>query len=171
MDVRHELEGVKDSRGFQEFYFFAIALILAFGTLETTGTVLDTDKPVVTVVSCSMYPELDVGDIIVVRGAEIDNIEEGDIIVFDVEDEFSTIPIIHRVIEKGDDYVGAKGDNTEAQQEFERRIEQDQIHGKAAFKIPRVGLLKILAIDITGYGSPDNQPLTFDSTERCVAQN
>jgi len=170
LDYRIKWKKLKGTRGFQEFYFLTIALILAFGTLETTGTVLETDKPVVTVVSCSMYPELDIGDIIVVRGAEIDDIEEGDVAVFDVEDEFSTIPIIHRVIETEDDYIGARGDNTETQQEFEERIEQDQIHGTAVFKLPRVGILKILAIDITGYGEPGNQPLQFNSQYGCTAE-
>ncbi len=170
MDYEGIWNKIENDRGFQEFYFFAIALILAFGTLETTGTVLDTEKPVVTVVSCSMYPELDVGDILVVRGTDFEDVEEGDIIVFDVDDQYSDIPIIHRVIETGDGYVGAKGDNTEAQQEFEERIEPDQVHGKTVLRVPRVGLLKILAIDFTGYGDPGNQPFTFDTTQRCTMQ-
>ncbi len=167
MDFQNLKQKIEENKGFNEFYFFAIALILAFGTLEVTGTALETDKPVVTVVSCSMYPELNVGDILVIKGEDFETYQEGDIIVFDVSQDDSEIPIIHRIIEKGDDYVGAQGDNNPEQQSFEERIEPEQIHGRTVFKIPRVGLLKLLAIDITGFGDPTNQPFVLDSTDQC----
>jgi len=170
METQNLKQKLESNKGFKEFYFFAIAIILAFGTLEVTGTALQTDKPVVTVVSCSMYPELNVGDILVVKGDEFENYKEGDIIVFDVNQEDSEIPIIHRIVETGDDYVGAQGDNNPEQQEFEKRIEPEQIHGKTVLKIPRLGLIKLLAVDITGFGDESNQPFRFDSTDRCFTR-
>ncbi|MBC5792517.1 MAG: signal peptidase I [Nanohaloarchaea archaeon] len=232
-DIVEKLSAVKSSREFKEYYFFAIALILAFGTLQTAGSVTNTDRPVVTVVSCSMYPDYDVGDIIGVQGTGYENIEVGDVIVYDVPKkvEFTVggerhvlndsnaadyteagavkllqvegdskaaivsidgqnvkmiegksfdyggqsfevnsisgmdIPVIHRVIRKNSDHLETQGDNTLGQHEFEKNIEPEQIYGEAVFKIPRIGLVKILAIDILGIGN--NAPLTIDSTPDC----
>lgn len=84
-DFREGLEALDD------FYFILLAVLLAFGTLQTSGAVLETDKPVVTVVSTSMCPEMQVGDILFVKGTSYDQINEEDIIVYDVPDrvEFS----------------------------------------------------------------------------------
>lgn len=156
-------EKVTESREFSEFYFFAIALVLAFGTLQTTGTVFDTDKPVVTVVSCSMYPEYDVGDILVVKGQSYESIERGDIVVYRTQE--MDIPVVHRVIEKNSDYLETQGDNNQGQLEFERNVTPDQIHGTAAFKIPRVGMVKLLAMDLLGFNG--DAPLVLDAVEDC----
>jgi signal peptidase I len=165
MDIPKSWNKLKQTGTFREFYFLAIALILAFGIIQTTGVVLDTDKPVVTVVSCSMYPEYNVGDIILVQGEEFEDIKEGDVIVYDAESPEVNIPIIHRVILKTDDHVETKGDNTRGQHEFEKNIKPDQIHGKAAFSIPRIGLVKILAMDLAGYSG--DRPLVIDNTPSC----
>lgn len=153
---------IKDSRFFNEFYFLAIALILAFGTLQTAGTALETDKPVVSVVSCSMYPELNVGDILVVNGVEFEEIEEGDIIVYSTDEV--EIPVVHRVVAKYDTYLETQGDNTPSQHNWEKYIRPEQIHGEVVFTIPRLGGLKLLAMDITGL---EGQPLIIDSYPRC----
>lgn len=156
-------EKVTESREFNEFYFFAVALILAFGTLQTTGQVLETDKPVVTVVSCSMYPEYDVGDILVVQGQDYEDIERGDIVIYRTEE--MNIPVVHRVIEKNTDHLETQGDNNQGQLEFERNVTPDQIYGTTAFKIPRVGLVKLLAMDIVGFSG--DAPLILDAVENC----
>lgn len=67
------------------FFFLTIAVLLAFGSLQTAGTVLNTERPVVSVVSCSMYPALNVGDILLVQGTEFEDIEEGDIAIYQVD--------------------------------------------------------------------------------------
>lgn len=165
MNAEKTWNSVKNSDIFDEFYFLAIALILAFGIIQTTGAALDTDRPVVTVVSCSMYPEYNVGDVIVVKGEEFEDIEEGDVIVYDAESPDVNIPIIHRVVEKHSYYLETRGDNTRGQHEFEKNITGDQIYGKAVFKLPRVGLVKILAMDLVGYAG--DQPLVIDNTPSC----
>lgn len=68
-------------------FFLAVAALLAFGTLQTAGTVMQTERPVISVVSCSMYPALNVGDILIVQGTEFEDIEEDDIAVYDVIDQ------------------------------------------------------------------------------------
>ncbi len=165
-------ENVRDSRSFREFYFLAVALILAFGTLQTAGTVMDTDRPVVSVVSCSMYPELDVGDILLVSGMEFEEIEEGDIIVFSTPEV--EIPVVHRVVDTHDGYLETRGDNTRGQNEWERDIRPEQIHGQVLFRIPLAGNLKLLAMDITGIGESNvegsNNPLSINNIYSCAGR-
>lgn len=168
MDLRQVWQEVKQSRGFQEFYFFGIALILAFGTLQTTGTVMDTDKPVVTVVSCSMYPHYDVGDIILVQGQDFDNIEEGDIAVYESGSPEQSIPVIHRVVSKHQDYLETKGDNNNGQLEFEKRVDPGQIHGTALASVPKIGMVKLFTMDVLGLSGPQDAVFELDSIPQCT---
>lgn len=212
----------------RELYFIVLALILAFGILQTTGTVLSTEKPVVSVVSCSMYPEYDRGDVLIVGGVDFDSINEGQIIVYKVPMEASitidgesfelgeesiqtsigsgrvvnvedsdavlefdgqqvkviegrsytvnsanveinevsgmNIPVVHRVTEKRDDSLETKGDANPRQLDFETDIKPDQIHGQVFLKIPKIGAVKLIAMDLVGLSG---QPLTIDSYSSC----
>ncbi|PSH02289.1 MAG: hypothetical protein BRC26_01320 [Nanohaloarchaea archaeon QH_8_44_6] len=237
-----------ESEVFSNVYFLAIALILAFGTLQTTGTALNTDQPVVSVVSCSMYPEpgeegLYKGDILFVKGTAFEKISEGDTIVYNVPDrmDFSIagedyslvrndsnprpsadtpvgevsllraarvsedmdrasirvdgeekavdedqsysfnginvdveridampIPVVHRVVKKHETDLETKGINNPSQLEFEQDVRPEQIHGKVFFKIPRVGILKILAMDFVGFNG--DRPFIFDRYRPCEVE-
>lgn len=163
MEFLEELQDFKDSRVFSEFYFIAIALILAFGTLQFTGTVLGTEKAVVSVISCSMYPNLHVGDILIVQGQSFDEIDEGEVIVYRTDE--SEVPVVHRVIQKYDGYLETKGDNNPSQLDFEKRVEPQQIHGEVLFSIPRIGGLKLLAMDVAGLNG--GAPLLIDRYPAC----
>ena len=86
------------------------------------------------------------GDVIFVVGAK--NVEIGDVIIFNGGARY---PLIHRVIEipedeSNDDY-GTKGDNyktNSAQLNSEKSISEDQLVGKALFKVPFVGWAKLI---------------------------
>jgi len=81
------------------------------------------------------------GDVIFVVGAK--NIEVGDVIIFNAGQQH---PIIHRVIEVGDNYA-TKGDNykTNARQlNSEKNISEDQFIGKALFRVPFIGWAKLI---------------------------
>ena len=212
----------------RELYFIVLALVLAFGILQTSGTVMDTEQPVVSVVSCSMYPEYDRGDVMIVNGADFEDIQEDEVIVFDVplkasisidgenynlsEDSIETsigearvtsvkdrnavieingepyqmteggtysieglnveltdvsgvdIPVVHRVIQKGDNSLETKGDNNPGQLEFEKDIRPDQVYGRVFFRIPKIGSLKLAAMDLVGL---TGQPLQINSEYGC----
>lgn len=243
---------LENNRGLHEIYFLILCVVLAFGMLQTLGAGLDTEKPVVTVTTPSMCPNIQIGDILVVNSEDYKDVKEDDIIVFDVPDraEFTVngeeftleaseetpskevntdvgtiqlvdvrasrsdrsrdsgifridgeipqtngqdssliegnsydinggtlevnyltdlprgnVPIVHRVIEKNDDFVQTLGDNNERQLEFEDHIRPDQIHGTVAFKIPRIGLLKIVLMDLVGYSG--DEPFVLDNTPSC----
>lgn len=254
--MKDKIRGIKnfvdESWFLDESYFLILSIVLAFGILQTMGAGLGTEKPVVTVISTSMCPALQVGDILVVQDQPYEKVNEGDIIVYDVPDraEFTVngeeyileaseespsevvetgigsvqlvdvrpstsdrsrdsavlkingsvpqvngqdsvlveghsydfsggtmnvdyltdlpqgnVPIVHRVVEKNDDYVETMGDNNPGQLEFEDHVRSDQIHGTVAVEIPRVGLVKILLMDFLGYSG--DQPFVFDNTPSC----
>ena len=242
---------VDENRFLDETYFVILSVILAFGILQTMGAGLGTEKPVVTVISTSMCPALQVGDILMVRNTDYSQVQEDDVIVYDVPDlvEFSVsgksyrleanetdstpsvmtsigrvelvdvhparvrsqdtatlkingevpvedgekvlfreeesyqvgngtidigymtdlpygnVPIVHRVVRKTPEYVETMGDNNPSQLEFEQRVKPSQIHGTVFFEVPRIGLVKMLAMDFLGYSG--DQPFVFDATPAC----
>lgn len=92
-----------------------------------------------------------IGDIMVLYGDNPEDIEPGEILVFDIG---QPVPIIHRVIkrweESGKYYFTTKGDhNNELFYAIgEDRIEQGQIIGKAVFRVPYLGYIKIWFVEL-----------------------
>jgi len=228
-----------ESQSFEWFYFLAVALLLAFGTIQMTGNVIDSERPVVSVISCSMHPEYDVGDILIVSGQDFEDIEVEDVVIYRVPDrvdftvdgqsytleenspDYNTsietvigvvrllevdpdlqtgndqallsvdgqrytvsdqgedevpgleigkisgqpVPIVHRVVEKQETYLETKGDANNGQLDFEKDVRPFQIYGTASFKIPRIGLLKLIAMDLIGFNG--DKPLVIDNTQLC----
>ena len=96
------------------------------------------------------------GDIIVLRGAA--QAQVGDIIVFR---SGRPDPIIHRVVavnvKDSARVYGTKGDNWRTNQQpirnallDETNIQEEQVIGKAFFKIPLLGYIKIWAVELLG---------------------
>ena len=85
---------------------------------------------------------LEVGDMVVVMNTE--NVRVGDIIIF--SSDIRKVPIIHRVYSTDGSNYMTKGDNN-ASPDF---LSQKVVHGKALFKIPLLGWVKILFTQITG---------------------
>lgn len=95
------------------------------------------------------------GDIVIVLGRFTPKI--GDIIIFKPnQDSAAPRPIIHRIIKIENGIMQTKGDHNSEQlthdnniyRTDETNIKQDQIIGKAIFKIPWLGYVKIWATDI-----------------------
>ncbi|MCJ7478808.1 MAG: signal peptidase I [Candidatus Nanohaloarchaeota archaeon QJJ-7] len=122
--------------------FVAVALLLAYGIYQTVGLALGTQVPVVAVTSGSMEPNLHRGDMIVVEGEPWEEIEVGEIIVFESGD--MPVPVIHRVIEKNETALQTQGDALNTQHEFEKHITEDQVMGTALFSIPMIGHVKLV---------------------------
>lgn len=85
------------------------------------------------------------GDILFVTGANPENLELGDIIIFEVNRQN---PIIHRIVKieevGGERIFSTIGDNNNGQFSFEEKITEDQIVGKATLKIaPYLGWIKL----------------------------
>lgn len=88
------------------------------------------------------------GDVIILTGTSFSEIKEGEVIVF--LSKGRTEPIIHRVISVSEDHISTKGDNNPNQLSFEKYIYDDEIIGKAVFKIPLLGWVKVIFLEITG---------------------
>ncbi|MFO8016295.1 MAG: signal peptidase I [Candidatus Woesearchaeota archaeon] len=156
------------------------------------GLVLQTDYPVVAVISNSMehdngfgewwstqgewYEERGIseedftdyifsngfnrGDIMILQGAEEDEIKVGDVIVY--KSYIREEPIIHRVVRVnktagGSHFYVTKGDHNDRPYPFEIRINPDDVLGKALFRIPYMGWIKITFVcaveNIIGHGN------------------
>jgi signal peptidase I len=96
------------------------------------------------------------GDIMFLRGKPAEDIEIGEVIVFW---SARRDPIIHRVVKKwtsdGDIFLGTKGDNYETNSApiktsflDETQINEQQLVGTAAVRIPLLGYIKIWFVEI-----------------------
>ncbi len=89
------------------------------------------------------------GDIVVLFGTNPKKLKVGDVIVFRGS---LKNPIIHRIVKKWKEnnsyYFQTKGDNNPASRNDELRIGEKFIYGKAVARIPWLGWVKIMAIEI-----------------------
>jgi len=90
------------------------------------------------------------GDIMVLIGRDPEKLNIGDIIVFNGGRKD---PIIHRVIDKWEEdgkyFFQTKGDhNIKSMEGLELRIPESQIIGKALFRVPFLGYIKIWFVDL-----------------------
>lgn len=93
------------------------------------------------------------GDVMIVKGTSIEDIEIGQVLVFEASRR--SIPIIHRVVdinENDEIILQAKGDNNGDVFSAlgEDRITEDKVIGVAIGRIPFVGLLKIYTSRLFG---------------------
>lgn len=96
-----------------------------------------------TVLTPSMEPELSVGDVVIVKLKNAEDINIGDIITFNPSND-STAYLTHRVTEKLEDYeetgvtcFKTKGDANEVEDSF--LIDSSRVIGTVSFDIPKVG--------------------------------
>lgn len=96
------------------------------------------------------------GDIIVVLGPK--NLDVGDVLIFDSMGG-AAHPIIHRVISITDEGYTTKGDNNNREgyeiHPFEKDIGENQLIGKAVFRVPLLGWVKMIFFDWKN--SPSNR--------------
>ncbi|MCK4745151.1 signal peptidase I [Candidatus Parcubacteria bacterium] len=121
-------------------YILVFALIV-WGTPEALKKMLNSEYPIASVTSSSMWPALKKGDLILIKGTSGKNdIEIGDIVVYANEKGFT----IHRVIELKEDTFITKGDANNIK---DKPIEYDKLIGKTLnfknkpIRIPFLGKL------------------------------
>lgn len=92
---------------------------------------------IVTIATGSMEPNLNVGDIAIVKKEKVSNIKVGNILVYKKND----ITISHRVVEvkkiKGKKYFRTKGDNNSTEDAF--LVNENEVKGIVKLKIPGIG--------------------------------
>lgn len=106
--------------------------------------VLSTKSPLMVVVSESMTPTLNVGDIIIVRGE--DSYKVHDIIVYHTS--LYSKPIVHRIIGIKNGYFITKGDHNQFSDPGtiapRQGVSSNDVQGKVVFVVPKLGYPKYL---------------------------
>jgi signal peptidase I len=89
------------------------------------------------------------GDIILSVRANPERLKQGDIIIFNAQQQH---PIIHRIVEANQANSGiifaTFGDNNQGQLPIEKEIEDEQIIGRAILKIPYIGWVKLFPVSV-----------------------
>ncbi len=97
---------------------------------------------------------INVGDIIIVKGTK--NYSIGDVAVYVSP---LGVPIVHRIINitctEEKCYYTFKGDNSPFPLPWERKIPQERVVGKVIFRIPYLGLPKVLLIRLICKANPN----------------
>lgn len=121
-----------------------ILFVATYGSVEVLKIVLHTESPLMVVSSGSMIPTLNVGDIILVRGADPTTITVGTIIIFHSPYDY-TMPIVHRVIAITNDgnsmFFQTKGDNNPGPDGWS--VPSENLMGVYVVKLPYVGLISL----------------------------
>ena len=117
--------------------------------------VFGTENPFYVVSSGSMVPELQVFDVIIVQGNEpFENIQKGDIIVFNRPAGHDRV-IVHRIVEIIDDNpktIRTKGDaNPSSIPGTDFPITEEEYIGKVAYVIPQVGYITRILMPPVNY--------------------
>jgi len=116
---------------------------VSYGLVGGLRIVLGTETPLMVVSSGSMIPTLNVGDIILVRSINPNNITVGTIMIFHDPQNYDLL-IVHRVAEVNH-YSGlnffTKGDNNPLRDEW--RVPASDVIGVLAYTVPYVGLVSL----------------------------
>ena len=139
---------------------FALVIGGSFALFGILKLSLNTDEPLVVVISESMVPTINKGDLLVIQGKNASEIENGTIILYDSRglwpDDYVPEPIVHRVVGRyynnSDEkwYFYTLGDNNEGNIDppdyFNVTIipvPEDRVIGIVKTIIPKIGFVKI----------------------------
>lgn len=84
------------------------------------------------IVSNSMQPTIDPGDVIFIKKSDVNTLEVGDIVTFQKDGFIAT----HRITEVQDDKVITQGDNNNLKDD---PLDKSNILGEYMFRVPKVG--------------------------------
>lgn len=168
MDVKKHFDKSKkkeSSKSIKKYiiavFLIAFAFVGSFAIYFILQVSLQTQAPLVVVVSGSMRPYINEGDLLFLRGTDPEDIQSGtiedmngDVIVYDARGLWNNAPyepIVHRVVDKWYDdedgmwYFQTKGDSNSY---IDRApVPEDHILGVVIGKIPWIGWIKIFLTD------------------------
>ena len=124
--------------------YLALLVGLVLGAPRGLTYFLETDYPMATITSGSMWPELKKGDLVLIKGVESkDEIEIGDIVVYRNPKGFT----IHRVIKLNENTIVTKGDANNVEDNpvgYEEIIGKTLTFNQKIVKIPFLGNVGLL---------------------------
>ena len=114
-------------------------VILAIGLVGNVSSKFDSIYNLIkfksyVIVSNSMQPTIDPGDVIFIKKTNINDLEVGDVITFQKDNMIAT----HRIIEIQDENVITQGDNNNLQDD---PLSKENIIGEYMFRVPKVGYI------------------------------
>jgi len=119
-----------------------LVVSISYGGWAALRFTLATEHPVLVVVSGSMVPTLNVGDIILIKGTPVEKTDVGTIIVFHSPREYDTL-VVHRVVQKinGSEtvYFKTKGDFNRYTDDW--TVPEDYVVGTFSARIPYIGIV------------------------------
>ncbi|WP_195987203.1 signal peptidase I [Clostridium sp. D53t1_180928_C8] len=114
--------------------FFAILAIALIGNISSKfDSVYNLIKfKSYVIVSNSMQPTIDPGDVIFIKKSNVNNLEVGDIVTFQKDGFVAT----HRITEINNDKLITQGDNNNLKEES---LNKSNIIGQYMFRVPKIG--------------------------------
>ena len=124
-------EVIEESNPRNWIIIFTLSILIIMFSLGTFKI-----KPSV-IITASMKPDINPGDIVIIEKVDINNIKVGDIIQYQIDD----YSIVHRVVNVFNDGISisfiTKGDNNK---NIDRKpIKEDQVMGRVKYRIPLLG--------------------------------
>lgn len=164
----------KPRKRLRGFLGWALYLAVIVGAIllgpRILGAVLQTDHPLATISSGSMWPALKTGDIVLLQGADnIEDLNVGDIVAFRHKGGLA----IHRIVRIEDEQITTKGD---ANGREDQPIVFDDVIGRAVkvggrlARVPYLGHLAELLGPVVGTSTDDpGQPSQSSSEDAGAA--
>ena len=155
--IKKELEKKEKIRKKMKYLYIPLIIILLLGCssiffqkfIEKNKYINFFGYKTFIVLTGSMEPSINAGDLVIVKGAEKNNIKPGDVITYSVGNTEQTVT--HRVteiVEKNNKtYYKTKGDNNNSVDS--ELIQYENVLGTMSFKIGKLGLL-VNALKTTG---------------------
>lgn len=107
--------------------------LLIFGLLILFMNI-NMGHPLIQVSSCSNYPILEPGNIVLVKDTSFEDIEEGETVIYNRSS--NKMVVAHQVISKSENSLQTQGENNPQQLEFDKNVEKSQIWGVKGPVIP-----------------------------------
>ena len=136
--------------------YILFGMFLAVVVYQTLGFALSTEDPIVVVVSCSMLPNLDRGDLLVLKGVDASTLKagriDGDIIVYVCPSDSPGCPpgnklIVHRLYKINEDgTLVSWGDNNPVADAWS--VQPEWIRGEVLYRVPLLGEPKLILTEI-----------------------
>lgn len=120
----------------------AITVVIGISSWFGLTYAFNTPHPLMVVEGTSMLPNLTDGDLVIVRGVTPEEVEVGDVIVFNLNTPSIKGLVVHRVIEitsngEGSLVFKTKGDHNPPTQI--ERVPEENLVGKVIYTIPSLG--------------------------------
>ncbi|MCJ7817989.1 MAG: signal peptidase I [Candidatus Thorarchaeota archaeon] len=149
--ARQTLKWNQRSEVTKTLFVIAIIVGVTLGGYGIFTVAMGTSNPLVVVESESMLPTLEVGHLLVLQARAPEQIQVGDIIVFDAS--YHTKPIVHRIVEiqnvTGELHYFTQGDNNNLRDPMYRTYED--IIGVVVLAIPYIGHVTLFLHEPYGF--------------------